>query len=88
MPAGHALLLRQGQWPSLHDCIPAGIPRPSLAPCLFEYVYFARPDSVIDGVSVYRARLRMGSKLASRITTLWPGHDIDVVMEAKEHGRR
>ena len=87
VPAGHALLLRQGQWPSLHDCIPAGIPRPSLAPCLFEYVYFARPDSVLDGVSVYRTRLRMGEKLAKKIKSEWPEHDIDVVIPVPDTAR-
>ena len=68
VPAGHCLLLKRGMEPTLHDCIPsASISRPVLSPCVFEYVYFARPDSVLDGVSVYRTRLRMGEKLAERI---------------------
>jgi amidophosphoribosyltransferase len=52
----------------------------SLSPCIFEYVYLARPDSIIDGTSVYQARLRMGRQLAAKITRQWPDHDIDVVI--------
>jgi len=51
-----------------------------LTPCIFEYVYFARPDSVIDSVSVYSSRLAMGRKLADKIKREWPKHDIDVVI--------
>ena len=53
---------------------------PSLNPCIFEHVYLARPDSMIDKVSVYKARLRMGEKLAEKIERDWPDHDIDVVI--------
>lgn len=49
-------------------------------PCIFEYVYFARPDSTIDEISVYKSRMRMGSKLAENIKRSYPSHDIDVVI--------
>ena len=54
--------------------------RTQLTPCIFEYVYFARPDSVIDQVSVYSSRVAMGRKLAEKIKREWPDNDIDVVI--------
>jgi amidophosphoribosyltransferase len=53
---------------------------PKKRPCIFEYVYFSRPDSKIDEISVYKARMRMGSKLAEQIIKQKPDHDIDVVI--------
>lgn len=53
---------------------------PQHNPCIFEYVYLARPDSVIDQISVYKSRLKMGDKLAEKILRLMPNHDIDVVI--------
>ena len=53
---------------------------PQKRPCIFEYVYFSRPDSKIDEISVYKARMRMGTKLAGQIQRIRPDHDIDVVI--------
>ncbi len=60
---------------------------PTLNPCIFEYVYLARPDSVIDGISVYETRLNMGESLADKITRVWPQHDIDVVIPIPDSSR-
>jgi amidophosphoribosyltransferase len=60
---------------------------PTLNPCIFEYVYLARPDSVIDGVSVYGARLKMGEYLADQIKATVPVSDIDVVMPIPDSSR-
>ncbi len=60
---------------------------PTLNPCIFEYVYLARPDSVINGVSVYETRLNMGENLADKITREWLHHDIDVVIPIPDSSR-
>jgi amidophosphoribosyltransferase len=60
---------------------------PTYAPCIFEYVYLARPDSIIDGVSVYKARMRMGEKLAEKVKREWPDHDIDVIIPIPDTSR-
>ncbi|PID33906.1 MAG: amidophosphoribosyltransferase [Thiotrichales bacterium] len=55
--------------------------------CIFEYVYFSRPDSIIDEVYVHKARMRMGHKLAEKIQKVWPDHDIDVVIPIPDTSR-
>lgn len=60
---------------------------PSYSPCIFEQVYLARPDSMIDGISVYRTRMRMGEKLANKVLRDWPDHDIDVVIPIPDTSR-
>ena len=60
---------------------------PRLNPCVFEFVYLARPDSVIDGISVYHARLNMGETLAQRVISTMPPSEIDVVIPIPESSR-
>src|SRR5260370_4500209 len=60
---------------------------PRLLPCIFEFVYLARPDSVIDGTSVYESRLRMGGELARKIADMPAAQDIDVVIPIPDSSR-
>jgi len=80
---GEAILLPASGGMLARQCIEAG----PLRPCVFEFVYFARPDSIIDGISVHKARLRMGEHLAERIRRDWPDHDIDVVVPIPDTSR-
>jgi amidophosphoribosyltransferase len=61
--------------------------RPRQQPCMFEYVYLARPDSVLDGISVYQARLNLGETLAQRVVSTMPPSQIDVVIPIPESSR-
>ena len=61
--------------------------RPSLSPCIFEYVYLARPDSLMDGVSVYEARLHMGEQLAAKIARQYRHLDVEVVIPVPDTSR-
>jgi amidophosphoribosyltransferase len=60
---------------------------PSLHPCIFEFVYLARPDSVLDGMSVYQARLNLGETLAKRVISIVPPNEIDAVIPIPESSR-
>jgi amidophosphoribosyltransferase len=62
-------------------------PNTRLSPCLFEFVYFARPDSIIDKISVYKVRMSMGRRLAKKIENTWPSEKIDVVIPIPETSR-
>ena len=80
---GEAVYVDQNGQLHRHKCVQVE----HIAPCIFEYVYFARPDSILDGSSVYKSRLRMGEYLAEKIKKLIPEHDIDVVIPVPESSR-
>jgi amidophosphoribosyltransferase len=80
---GEAILIDQSGNFYSRMCAPGA----KLSPCIFEFVYLARPDSVIDGISVYETRLRMGETLADKIMRVAPGLHIDVVIPIPETSR-
>ncbi|KAI9906932.1 hypothetical protein PsorP6_004089 [Peronosclerospora sorghi] len=80
---GEAMVIKQTGAMSTRKCVPEA----TLSPCIFEHVYFARPDSFIDGVSVYQARRNMGAKLAEKILRERPDHGIDVVIPIPDTSR-
>lgn len=63
------------------------VDHPKLMPCIFEHVYFARPDSLMDSISVYKTRMRQGAALAKKILRDRPDHDIDVVIPIPDTSR-
>ena len=80
---GEAVFIKKGGVIHTKQCAE----NPRLTPCIFEYVYLARPDSIMDNVSVYKSRLRMGEKLAEKIMRTRPDHDIDVVIPIPDTSR-
>jgi len=80
---GEAIFIDQDGAFYSRQCIPSA----TLNPCIFEFVYLARPDSVIDGISVYETRLRMGESLADRIKRQYRHLDIDVVIPIPDSSR-
>jgi len=80
---GEAILIDEGGNLASRQCAV----RPALTPCIFEYVYLARPDSLMDGVSVYEARLHMGEQLAEKIRRHYTHLDIDVVIPVPDTSR-
>jgi amidophosphoribosyltransferase len=80
---GEAVIITAEGKVFIHQCAE----NPTYTPCIFEHVYFARPDSLMDNISVYKARLRMGDKLAKKILRTYPDHDIDVVMPIPDTSR-
>ena len=80
---GEAVFIDLAHTPHFRQCAAS----PRLSPCIFEYVYLARPDSVIDGVSVYETRLHMGEHLADKVAQKLPVDDIDVVIPIPDSSR-
>lgn len=80
---GEAVLISPDGWMYSRQCAE----NPRLVPCSFEYIYLARPDSVMNGISVYDARLRLGDVLAEQVATEVPAGDIDVVMPIPDSAR-
>lgn len=80
---GEAIVIEQNGRVHTQQCAP----KPLHSPCIFEFVYMAREDSVMDDISVYKARLRMGDRLGMKIAREWPEHDIDVVIPIPDSSR-
>ena len=80
---GEAIFIDKDRQFHSHVCVEETVH----APCIFEYVYFARPDSIIENVYVQKARMRMGQRLALQILQQWSDHDIDVVIPIPDTSR-
>ena len=83
LDAGEAIFIDHRGVLHSHMCAPQAQRRS----CIFEYVYFSRPDSIIDDVHVHKARMRMGSALAKKIKSEWGNHDVDVVIPVPDTSR-
>ena len=83
LPIGEAIIITRQQV-SKRQCAPVV----SVTPCIFEYVYFARPDSIMSGISIYKSRLAMGEALARQVQKVFAGKmDIDVVIPVPDTSR-
>ncbi|WP_408595574.1 amidophosphoribosyltransferase [Limnohabitans sp.] len=80
---GEAMFISDDGQTHFRQCADA----PQLKPCIFEFVYLARPDSTLDGISVYQARLNLGETLAKRVISTVPPTDIDVIIPIPESSR-
>lgn len=80
---GEAVFISRDGELHIQQCAEHAQPRP----CIFEHVYFARPDSIMDGISVYKSRLRQGERLADKVLQDRPEHDIDVVVPIPDSSR-
>ena len=80
---GEVVFIDNKQQAHRHQCVVDA----ALRPCVFEYVYLSRPDSIINGVSVYKARRNMGARLGQNIVKTWADHDIDVVVGVPDTSR-
>jgi len=80
---GEAIFIEENGTVHTRQCVKNA----SLNPCIFEYVYLARPDSIIDGVPIYQARMKMGEKLAEKVVKEKPNNDIDVVIPIPDTSR-
>ena len=80
---GEAIIIRNDGSINTRICHP----EPRLTPCIFEQVYFARPDSVIDGISVHSSRIKLGRELAKQILRKIPNHGIEAVIPVPDSGR-
>ncbi len=80
---GEAMLIDMNGNVHAYQCVSDTI----TSPCIFEYVYLARPDSILDNIPVYQTRINMGRRLGERLKENWPDHDIDTVIPVPDTSR-